>query len=342
MRRAVLCVAVLWWAAGLSSAAESVKPDGLQLKDLAWIIGEWQGEYILPEGFPELGPAGSKVVRNELWQWTLAREFIVLRSRDEIDGKVSSTGHELVGFDDATGKLAHWLFGSTGGHGTGVWSREGDRWMLKWEAAAPGGKKFAGTSDQILIDADTYTWQMRDLTENGKKIPDWPKVTLKRKKPSPGGVTADDYVEFHKPLLGSWKATIEVGEQVNHGTATWQLAENKKCFMVNLQVDGYPALQAMMGYDPVSGKFTQTTFDSEGSYQVATLDIAGMKKGKKMSEGFIGKWEEKRFQADGTVVTATETLSCTEMGERRLVFVWSNRRERGKTLPDWKLTYERP
>ncbi|MHB8898358.1 MAG: hypothetical protein ACYC6Y_06395 [Thermoguttaceae bacterium] len=341
MRNAVVCIMLFAWAGGMGLAAEN-KANGSRLQDLAWIIGQWQGEYLLPDGYPELGPAGAKVFHTESWRWSLAKKYIVLKFDDQIDGKTVSSGEELVGLDISTGKLMHWFFGSSGGHGQGEWSRQGDDWMLKWHGIGTGGKEIAGTSDQILIDAETYTWQMRDLTEDGKKVADWPKVTLKRTKPGTEGVTVDDYLEFHKPLLGSWKTTVEEADKTYHGTATWRLAENKKCLVISLKVEGLPALEAMIGYDPLSGKCIQTSFDSDGTYQVSMLEISGMKKGRTMTEGLIGKWEEKRFNADGTVIMATETLSCTEKGANRLVFVWSNRTERGKTLPDWKLTYERP
>ena len=174
--------------------------------------------------------------------------------REEIDGKVAQSGQELVGFDESTGKLVHWFFGSTGVHGSGVWSRQGNLWMLTWQGIGPGGKKVEGTSDQILIDPDTYTWQMRDLRHDAKKIPDWPKVTLKKKTPTAAAFTAEDYIEFHKPLIGSWKATAEEAGKVYSGTATWQLAANKKCFLVSLELAGLPAAQFLMGYDPVDAK----------------------------------------------------------------------------------------
>jgi hypothetical protein len=74
---------------------------------------------------------------------------------------------------------------------------------LRWKCVAPNGKKQEGTSDQILVDADTYTWQMRDLSENGKQVPDWPKVTLRRKKATASGEDAL-WQAFRDASAGTW------------------------------------------------------------------------------------------------------------------------------------------
>ncbi|MCL4195405.1 MAG: hypothetical protein KJZ87_26945, partial [Thermoguttaceae bacterium] len=49
-----------------------------------------------------------------------------------------------------------------------------------------------------------------------------------------------------------------------------------------------------------------------------------------------------RPREPSAAIAGSATLSCAEMGENRIVLVWSDRREQVKNLPDWKLTYERP
>jgi hypothetical protein len=154
--------------------------------------------------------------------------------------------------------------------------------------------------------------------------------------------TAEDYIKFHEPFLGSWKATVEEGGRVHVGTARWQLAANKKCFLVELAVEGLPAAQAIIGYDPATKAFMETAFDSQGNFHLATVQFADMKPGKALGKGLIGKYEKKRLNADGAVSIDTETFSCTERSKDRIALVWSNRSENGKSLPDWKLTYQRP
>ncbi len=143
-------------------------------------------------------------------------------------------------------------------------------------------------------------------------------------------------------MLGSWKAIVEEDGKIHTGTASWKLAAGEKCVLVEVKLEGRPAVQALMGYDPVDGKWHQMLFDGDGMLQLGALTIEDMKKGKAMSKGFIGNWEEKLLKPDGTVATGTATFACTEISKDRITFVWSNRKEGDKSLPDWKLTYQRP
>ncbi len=343
MRSCVLSLLAVGLILSSNMTAAETATESPKLQDLAWILGEWQGEFILPDGFPEVGPAGSKIMHTELWRRTFDKRCISLTFRDEIDGKVVQRGQERVVFDDATGRLVHWFIGSTGTHGNGAWSRQGEVWTLQWQGTAPGGEKLEGVSDHVSIDPDTYTWKMRELSNDGTKIPDWPTITLRKTRRTPTDVafTGANYLEYHKPLLGSWNVTVEEGGNVHTGTATWQLATNGKCYLVSLEVEGIPAVQIVMGYDPATKKWVQAGFDAEATFLMSALEIADMEAGKVMAEGPIGQWEETRFTADGQTTKATATLSCTETSPHRLVFVWSNRKASGKLLPDWKLTYER-
>jgi hypothetical protein len=132
-----------------------------------------------------------------------------LKLRDEIDGKLTSTGEEILGVDNATGKLGHWFYGSNGFHGSGHWFRDGDSWAIKWRSLEPGGKVYDGVGDHIQIDADTYEWQIRDFKENGKAIDDWPKVTFRRKL----GIAADEddlWQAYRDASVGTWLGESEV------------------------------------------------------------------------------------------------------------------------------------
>ena len=191
-------------------AAEQTKANVPHVADLAWLVGDWQGEYVLPEGVPEMGPAGSKVVSMHTWRWTLGKKFITLRIQEEINGKVASAGEEILGKDQGTGALAHWFFGSTGIHGSGTWRRDGNQWELKWRGFGPGGKTYEAISDHVPIHADGYTWQMRDMTVNGNSIPDWPKVTYRRKAAAAPGED-ELWQAFRTAAEGTWNGSAVAG-----------------------------------------------------------------------------------------------------------------------------------
>ncbi len=206
MKSGILGLGVIILSIGLCQAADEGKASSPQLQDLAWLIGEWEGQYALPEGALDLGPAGAQVVSSNSFHWTLGKKFMMLNIRDKVDGKLASTGHEIIGHDNTTGTLRQWFYGSKGFHGTGHWSRSGDVWTIKWESFEPDGKHYEGFSDHVSVDADTFTWQMRDIKEDGKPVPDWPKVTYRRRLAA--GPGEDElWQAYRAAAAGKWNGT---------------------------------------------------------------------------------------------------------------------------------------
>lgn len=245
-----VCCLLFSLVTSVSRGEDSVVPT---LEDLTWLLGEWEGDYVMPEGSPEIAPAGTKIHSTNSWTWTLGRKFIALRIRDEANGKVVSTGEELMGADQRTGGLGHWFFGSVGFHGDGVWSKQADAWALKWESFDPNGKKYEGTSYHIRLDENAYTWQMRDLSEDGKSIPDWPKVTYRRTSGQPAGELWKAFVEA---ASGTWSGQAQVLETSSDaGLVRGDKLEGE--FLLEAEMDG-SALVGEMSFKavdkPVAGK----------------------------------------------------------------------------------------
>ena len=153
--------------------------------------------------------------------------------------------------------------------------------------------------------------------------------------------TAEDYLAFCSPQVGTWTMTNEVGGKVETGTFRYRLSRNKTCYRATFEGGGFPAMEQIEGYDPVAKKGTMAGFDAEGGFVLATVDVPQLKQRKVMGVGVLGNWQEKRFGPDGKTTTSTSTLSCTEVSRERIVFIWSNRKEDGKPLPDFKMTLER-
>lgn len=278
MRRMAIGWLFTMLVAGTLITGARAEDSNVPLESLSWIIGQWEGEFILPEGVPEIGPAGSTVKHVETWRWLMGKKFIALSIRDEIGGKVVSTGHEYIGVDPGTGKLAHWFFGSAGGRGQGHWTRQEDCWMLHWQGFDARGDRVAGTSDQIRIDADTYIWHMRDIAVDGQRVPDWPKVTLVRKKSAAMG---DDalWQAYRDASEGSWVGHGTLGRDLPElGLAqgdnfeyrlTWKSDLGGKAQLgsgpFHIAAKDYTAeARALTGWDPATGRVRLLAFWSGG------------------------------------------------------------------------------
>jgi hypothetical protein len=177
----MLSTAFLLAASMVVGQGDTATSQQQQLKELSWLIGRWEGTYVLPEGIPDIGAPGSTVTDEQTFKWILNKNFIQYNFTSRIDGKVSSDGMEVIGLDVESGKLTHWVFGSTGFRGHGVWRRDGDAWVLDWSGVTPDKTTYSGSSVHCIVDRNTYTCQMVHLKKNGDKIPDWPVIEYKRK-----------------------------------------------------------------------------------------------------------------------------------------------------------------
>jgi len=158
-------------------------PDYAQLKAMQWLIGDWEADWVVPsEGIsvPDGYPSGSKVRSFTSYSWMENKNYIGLRFRDEIDGKVVHSGFEMIGVDPQSKKTIHWLFSILGGWGPGEWTVEGKTWTLKWTGTTADGTKYEGVSFMVPVDANTHTCEMKECKKNGKPTPDTPLVTFRR------------------------------------------------------------------------------------------------------------------------------------------------------------------
>lgn len=253
-------------------------PDYEQLKAMEWIIGDWEADWVVPSGGSaslDGYPPGAKVHSTGSDFWMENKSYIGYKFRDEIDGKVVHQGFEMVGVDPQSKKLIHWLFSIMGGWGTGEWSVEGNTWTLKWSATAADRTKYEGVSFLVPIDADTYTWEMKDNKKNGTEAPDTPLITFRRvsQKPGPSAdePTAEDYITMQQNYFaGEWTTKVIEGEGAG-STGTWicRLDSNGKSFHETATSDGKPFLHSIGGYDPQLKAFKEVVFYADGS--TATL-----------------------------------------------------------------------
>ncbi|NLX99717.1 MAG: hypothetical protein GXY83_26775 [Rhodopirellula sp.] len=154
-------------------------------------------------------------------------------------------------------------------------------------------------------------------------------------------LTADDYIQFWSPLEGSWETTIESQGKAIPGQWKGWLSPIKKCYVVHGEDGGYSPVYSVDGYDPVAKKWTATGFDADGSFFLATHEIVGMKKGKRLENGATTKGERKLFKTDGTTTTITLTAVCDECSKNRIVILFTDQKENGQPRPDEKWICER-
>lgn len=155
------------------------------------------------------------------------------------------------------------------------------------------------------------------------------------------GLTADDYIEFWQPMVGTWEGTFELNGETNPITFRFRISRNKKCILLYHEVAGKPGTQQLQAYNPVTKKEIAWGVDKDGNRQIQTIAIDGMAKGKRAAKGVGGSWELRVLRNDGTTSTTVSEWSFTQLDEKQSAMVWSNVVEDGVAKPDTKLTLER-
>jgi len=138
-----------------------------QLKDLEWMIGDWVDE------------AGGAVVKTEC-SWTKNKNYLRRAFTVSVEGKVSMSGMQLVGWDPARKQIRSWVFDSDGGFAEGTWKRSGKKWLVRTSATLPDGTHGSSTSILEPIGEGRFTWQQVNRVVDGEILPSIDPVVVVR------------------------------------------------------------------------------------------------------------------------------------------------------------------
>jgi uncharacterized protein (TIGR02246 family) len=140
--------------------------------NLSWLIGEWVDE-------------GADSNIHTVCHWDESGNFLVQEFEVNIGGENARSGTTRIGWNGVTKQFQSWVFGSDGGHATGSWVLDGDRWIIKAQGATAKGEVGSSTNYYRLIDADTIAWGSFNRVLDGESLDDAPEVIVKRKPPKP-------------------------------------------------------------------------------------------------------------------------------------------------------------
>jgi uncharacterized protein (TIGR02246 family) len=142
-----------------------------RLRPLEWALGEWASE----------GENGKPVERLSC-SLTDDDNFMVTTFLTTVRDTTVGKATQWIGWDPVAKHLRSWLFDATGGFGDGAITRDGQDWVIKTNTVMRNGKKATATYVLTPVDADSFTLQARERTEDGNSLPDMPAVTMKRVK----------------------------------------------------------------------------------------------------------------------------------------------------------------
>jgi hypothetical protein len=161
-----------WQMAYARDSSEEPASAESELKQLQWLVGEWVDES--PDAL---------VVTS--YRWAEGGHYLVGKFTVQIGGRPAMTGTHRIGWDPLAKKIRSWVFDSEGGFAEGLWTREGNRWIVKMSGVTRDGKAASATNITTRINKDRMTWESRDRVVGGETVAGIEPVPIVRKPPTP-------------------------------------------------------------------------------------------------------------------------------------------------------------
>ncbi|HEV3256370.1 MAG TPA: nuclear transport factor 2 family protein [Gemmataceae bacterium] len=140
-----------------------------KLEDLGWLVGSW----VLKSKDREA---------RLTFAWNEQKTRILCDFAIKEEGRLSSSGRQVIGWDPQRGQLRSWNMDDEGGHGQALWSRDGHQWVQHAIGVLPDGTPTAATNILARTSDNEFTWRSVERTVAGEPVPDREVVTATRVK----------------------------------------------------------------------------------------------------------------------------------------------------------------
>lgn len=159
----------------LDSVRETVVPATApshyqHLEELEWLIGTWVDR-------------DENSAIKTVCEWTKNKNFMTRSFSVSIKDRIEIEGTQVIGWDPAAKTIRSWMFDSEGGFGEALWSRQGNRWIIKASQTLSGGEKASAVNILTYVDRNTLKWQSIGREIDGELLPNIEEVTVVRTQP---------------------------------------------------------------------------------------------------------------------------------------------------------------
>lgn len=166
----------------LASVRESPDEEGTtpreRLESLAWMVGEWIDE----------SDAG---VVSTVCRWSDDGNFLLQEFELQVAGRAALSGQQRIGWDPLTQHVRSWVFDSAGGFGEGIWTWDGERWIVKASGVRADGTVTSATNFYSPLNEDSYRFESTARVVGDAVEPDVQVLVVKR-APAPARRAAEN------------------------------------------------------------------------------------------------------------------------------------------------------
>lgn len=160
-----------WLLASVRSTADDEINAHEELKQLAWLVGDWVDE-------------SRESLVSSHWEWSKSGHYLLGTFRVVKEGAEVLRGTHRIGWDAARDKCRSWVFDSRGGFAQGVWTRVQNGWVVKVSGVTAEGQTATATNTYQVIDEDSFAWTSHDRLI-GDSIQPEVDITVVKQPPRP-------------------------------------------------------------------------------------------------------------------------------------------------------------
>lgn len=139
------------------------------LEELAWLVGNW------------VDKDGDTTIKSS-FEWARGGNFLTRNLSVKRGEETTLEGWQIIAWDAEQERIRSWTFDTEGGFSEGLWTRDGDRWLVRESGIVTDGSRT--TADQTLtkVSADKFTWEANNRTLNGEPQPGISRIEINRVK----------------------------------------------------------------------------------------------------------------------------------------------------------------
>jgi uncharacterized protein (TIGR02246 family) len=161
-----------WLCSSLREEPETNLTHHERLRDLEWLVGDWVDE------------SPDSVVQTTC-RWTEDQNYLLRDFTVRVQGKAVMTVQERIGWDPSTRQIKSWVFDSEGGYASGLWSRNGNDWVIKSTGIMPDGRTATATHVLTRVSPQSARWASLERTVGEQVVPDRAEYVMVRRPPQP-------------------------------------------------------------------------------------------------------------------------------------------------------------
>ena len=143
-----------WLIDGVRESAFSAVTSSNHFDGLEWIVGDWVAE-------------GPQATAEASYSWGPKKSYLLRQLKLTPKGAEPVVATQWIGWDPDHERLRSFEFNSNGGFRDGVWSRDGDAWVVSSTGVGPDGGRVTATSVYSRIDDNAATWELVEEETEG-------------------------------------------------------------------------------------------------------------------------------------------------------------------------------